>query len=261
MTGFTPIEGSLGGKWVEAEGDRAARGPSHLAVQPGNGEICRRLPEPLQSRRCVPRRGSLGAPGSLLYFEACGTALGDTDVAGLNGLFGAIAPPAESTEETGESGQSLRWAQDQRASDRHDRRVDARLTSKQLTGTVDAMQIKDASFVGISTWRRRGRELREHPGAAAIIRPVVMGDGNLSGASIRAHGTLICNQLQKGEGCYGRAGSRRGFARRRDRIRWFSEAVAVLGGTVLTAMQRSCGRCRRRPEGVPRFWGLVWGNL
>src|SRR5262249_27129716 len=40
------------------EGGRAARRQGDLAVQPGNGEICRRLPEPLQSRRCVPRRGS-----------------------------------------------------------------------------------------------------------------------------------------------------------------------------------------------------------
>ena len=42
----------------------------------------------------------------------------------------------------------------------------------------------------------------------------------------------------KEKGCYGRAGSRRGFSRRRHRVRSFSEAAAVLGGTVLTAMER-----------------------
>ena len=40
-----------------AQGDCAARQPGRLLVQPGNGDICRILPEPLQSRRCVLRRG------------------------------------------------------------------------------------------------------------------------------------------------------------------------------------------------------------
>ncbi len=40
-----------------AQGDCAARQPGRLPVQPGNGAICRILPEPLQSRRCVLRRG------------------------------------------------------------------------------------------------------------------------------------------------------------------------------------------------------------
>ena len=40
-----------------AQGDCAARRPGRLPVQPGNGAICRILPEPLQSRRCVLRNG------------------------------------------------------------------------------------------------------------------------------------------------------------------------------------------------------------
>jgi hypothetical protein len=64
--------------------------------------------------------------------------LGDTDVAGLNGLFGAIAPPAVRPEEKGESGQSsgaLKATQ----------HVDARARlDMQLIRTADAMQTKDA---------------------------------------------------------------------------------------------------------------------
>ena len=42
VTGFTPIEGSLGGKWVELLKEIASRvARVHLAVQPGNGDICR----------------------------------------------------------------------------------------------------------------------------------------------------------------------------------------------------------------------------
>ncbi len=40
-----------------AQGDRAARRPGRLPVQPGNGATFRILSEPLQSRRCVLRRG------------------------------------------------------------------------------------------------------------------------------------------------------------------------------------------------------------
>ena len=40
-----------------AQGDRAARRPGRLPVQPGNGATFRILSEPLQSRRCVVRSG------------------------------------------------------------------------------------------------------------------------------------------------------------------------------------------------------------
>ena len=40
-----------------AQGDRAARRPGRLPVQPDNGNICRILPEPLQSCRCIPLSG------------------------------------------------------------------------------------------------------------------------------------------------------------------------------------------------------------
>ena len=56
-------------------------------------------------------------------------------------------------------------------------------------------------------------------------------DSNLGPADLQS--------TAKGKGCYGRAGSRRRFARRRDRVRSFSEAAAKLGGTVLTAMERT----------------------
>ena len=47
VTGFTPIVGSLGGKWVELlKRDCAARRQGHLVVQPANGDICRRLSDP-----------------------------------------------------------------------------------------------------------------------------------------------------------------------------------------------------------------------
>ena len=40
-----------------AQGDCAARQSGRVPVQPGNGDICRLLPEPLQSRCCVLRSG------------------------------------------------------------------------------------------------------------------------------------------------------------------------------------------------------------
>ena len=58
VTGFTTME-PLAGRQVAgaAQGDCAARRPGRLPVQPGNGAICRILPEPLQSRRSVLRGG------------------------------------------------------------------------------------------------------------------------------------------------------------------------------------------------------------
>src|SRR5262249_44991461 len=59
VTGFVTIEGSLGGKWLELLKEIAPRvRPGRVAVQPGNGDICRILPKPRESRRCVTRRGS-----------------------------------------------------------------------------------------------------------------------------------------------------------------------------------------------------------
>jgi putative ABC transport system substrate-binding protein len=64
VTGFVTIEGSLGGKWLEllkqiapqaAQADCAARRSGRVAAQPGNGDVCRILPERLQSRRSVRR--------------------------------------------------------------------------------------------------------------------------------------------------------------------------------------------------------------
>ena len=58
VTGFTIMEGSLAGKWLELLKEIAPRvAPGCLLVQPGNCDICRILPEPLQSRRCVLRGG------------------------------------------------------------------------------------------------------------------------------------------------------------------------------------------------------------
>jgi putative tryptophan/tyrosine transport system substrate-binding protein len=57
-TGFTPIVSSLGGKWVELLKEiapRVARG--QVIVQSANGDVRRRLSEPIQSRRCLARRG------------------------------------------------------------------------------------------------------------------------------------------------------------------------------------------------------------
>jgi ABC transporter substrate binding protein len=56
-TGFWQVVGAT-------QGDCAARRPRRLPVQPDDGEICRILPEPLQSGRCVHQsRGDL-SPGS-----------------------------------------------------------------------------------------------------------------------------------------------------------------------------------------------------
>ena len=52
VTGFTNLEPTMGGKWLELQGDCAARQPCRFPVQPGNGAILRILPEPFQSRRC-----------------------------------------------------------------------------------------------------------------------------------------------------------------------------------------------------------------
>ena len=58
VTGFITMEPHDGRQVAgTAQGDCAARHPGRLPVQPGNGDICRILPEPLQSRRCVLRRG------------------------------------------------------------------------------------------------------------------------------------------------------------------------------------------------------------
>ena len=62
VTGFTIME--LAGRQVAgvAQGDCAACRPGRLLVQPGNCDICRILPESLQSCRCVVRRGGIAAP-------------------------------------------------------------------------------------------------------------------------------------------------------------------------------------------------------
>ena len=58
VTGFTTDRADDGRQVAgAAQGDRAARQPGRLLVQPGNGALCRVLPEPLQGRRCVLRRG------------------------------------------------------------------------------------------------------------------------------------------------------------------------------------------------------------
>ena len=57
-TGFTPIVGSLGGKWVELLKEIAPTPrQDHFDVQPANGAICRNLYGLVQSRRCVARPG------------------------------------------------------------------------------------------------------------------------------------------------------------------------------------------------------------
>jgi len=61
---FTAIEARWGGKWVELLKENRARSPGALRFKPANGDICRILPAPLQSRRCVPRRGGDRAPVS-----------------------------------------------------------------------------------------------------------------------------------------------------------------------------------------------------
>ena len=55
VTGFIDMEGSMAGKWLELLKEVAPRG--RVLVQPGNGAVCRILPEPLQSRRRVLRSG------------------------------------------------------------------------------------------------------------------------------------------------------------------------------------------------------------
>jgi putative tryptophan/tyrosine transport system substrate-binding protein len=58
-TGFATNEGSLSGKWLELLKEIAPRVVRVAnAVQPDNGVVvCRILPKPLQSRRCVFRSG------------------------------------------------------------------------------------------------------------------------------------------------------------------------------------------------------------
>ena len=62
VTGFTPIVGSLGGKWVELLKEIAPRVAKSPCVQPANGDICRGLSELLQSRGCGPRLEAIVAP-------------------------------------------------------------------------------------------------------------------------------------------------------------------------------------------------------
>ena len=48
LTGFTPIENSLGGKWVELLKEiLTARRQGSDGVRPGDGAVCFLLPEPL----------------------------------------------------------------------------------------------------------------------------------------------------------------------------------------------------------------------
>jgi putative tryptophan/tyrosine transport system substrate-binding protein len=54
VTGFTPIEAALGGKWVELLKEIA---PRVARVAMLFNPAMARLPEPLQSCRCIPRRG------------------------------------------------------------------------------------------------------------------------------------------------------------------------------------------------------------
>jgi putative tryptophan/tyrosine transport system substrate-binding protein len=64
VTGFTSIEPTMAGKWLELLKEIAPRRPGRLLVQPGNGAICRIFPEPPQSRRSVLRRGGDRSPCS-----------------------------------------------------------------------------------------------------------------------------------------------------------------------------------------------------
>src|SRR3984893_8733121 len=59
VTGFVAWEPDDGRQVAgAAQGDCAERQSGRLLVQPRNGAVCRILPEPLQSRRCVLRSGS-----------------------------------------------------------------------------------------------------------------------------------------------------------------------------------------------------------
>ena len=58
VTGFTTMEPTIASKWLELLKEIAPRiERGRLPVQPGNGNLCRSVPEALQSRRCVLRRG------------------------------------------------------------------------------------------------------------------------------------------------------------------------------------------------------------
>jgi putative ABC transport system substrate-binding protein len=58
VTGFTSIEPTMTSKWLELLKEIAPRVARVVFLfNPPNGDICPRLSEPIQSRRCVPRRG------------------------------------------------------------------------------------------------------------------------------------------------------------------------------------------------------------
>ena len=58
VTGFTTLEPTIARQMAgAAQGDRAARQAGRRPLRPGNGDLCRSLPEALQSRRCVLRGG------------------------------------------------------------------------------------------------------------------------------------------------------------------------------------------------------------
>jgi putative ABC transport system substrate-binding protein len=57
LTGFAPIVGSLGGKWVEVLRDIAPRVSRVTLVFNPSSAVCQRLSGPVQSCRRVPRRG------------------------------------------------------------------------------------------------------------------------------------------------------------------------------------------------------------
>src|ERR1700724_154260 len=58
VTGFTPIVGSLGGKWAELLKE-IAPGIARVTLlfNPPAATVCRELSEPVQSRCCFPRHG------------------------------------------------------------------------------------------------------------------------------------------------------------------------------------------------------------
>jgi ABC transporter substrate binding protein len=63
VTGFQTAVGSLAGKWLELLKE-IAPSVGRLPIQPGDGAICRGLPEPFQSCRCVPCSGGDRSPRS-----------------------------------------------------------------------------------------------------------------------------------------------------------------------------------------------------
>src|SRR5262249_15558236 len=57
VTGFTTMEPTMAGKWLELLKEITPASPTSIPIQPGKCALCRILPQPLQSRYAVLRSG------------------------------------------------------------------------------------------------------------------------------------------------------------------------------------------------------------